>query len=56
MFGTVLEGKTYLKVELHKTDIDIWSRFRNGKALPYKQRNMVVVVLLFYFHGKQLRS
>ena len=36
------KGKTDLKAELHKINLDVWGHSRNGKALSYKQRNTVL--------------
>ena len=35
------KGKTDHKAELHKINLDVWGHSRNGKAMSYKQRNMV---------------
>ena len=36
-----MKGKTNIKMELNKTNLDIWGHSRNGKAPSYKQRNTV---------------
>ena len=36
--------KINLKAELHKTNLDIWGHYRNGKAPSYKQGNTVCLI------------
>ena len=39
--GLFWKGKTDLKVELYKINLDVWGHSRNGKAPSYKQRDTV---------------